>query len=131
MKPLGLPVKTPFGFYYYETQKNEILSIKQELYEYLDCLIKKGEYEKDISNECTTHINELKELGYLSPSKIIGINHPQTDIIEKMLSRKLNMVTLQLTQMCKLPDFFYCVFCFVFRHFMDSIMALRCRFPMR
>ena len=48
MKPLGLPVKTPFGFYYYETQKNEILSIKQELYEYLDCLIKKGEYDKDM-----------------------------------------------------------------------------------
>lgn len=109
MKPLGLPIKTPFGFYFYETQKNEILSIKQELYEYLDFLIKKGEYDKETSNECTVHINELKELGYLSPSKIIGINHPQTDIIEKMLSRKLNMVMLQLTQMCNLRCE-YCIY---------------------
>lgn len=35
MNPLILPVKTPFGFYFYEAQRNEIISIDKEVFQYL------------------------------------------------------------------------------------------------
>ena len=107
MKPLVLPIKTPFGYYFYETQKNEIVSTNQELYEFLYRKVVKNEKNIDVSNTCKKEIEELQELGYLLPSQIRYIEHPQTKNIEKMLERKLNMVTLQLTQMCNLR----CTYC--------------------
>lgn len=109
MKPLGLPFKTPLGFYYYETQKNEILAIGQELYEYLYDLIVLSKESFDISDSCKQEISELKECGYLQPSHIVQIEHPQTRTIENMLDRKLTMLTLQLTQMCNLRCD-YCIY---------------------
>ena len=109
MKPLILPLKTPFGFYFYETQKNDILSINKELYEYLVKLLKDNEDDINLFKKCKKQIGELQELGYLSPSKISCIEHPQTKIIENLLERKLNMVTLQLTQMCNLRCD-YCIY---------------------
>ncbi len=97
MKPLILPLKTPFGFYFYETQKNEIVSVDKELYEYLFNEVINNEHVKNVSDKCRKKIEELKELGFLSSSKVRYIEHPQTKTIETMLNRKLNMITLQLT----------------------------------
>lgn len=109
MKPLGIPLKTPLGFYYYETQKNEILTIGEELYDYLFDTIICSKDSMDISDHCKQEISELKECGYLQPSHIVRIEHPQTRTIENMLDRKLTMLTLQLTQMCNLRCE-YCIY---------------------
>ena len=34
-----LPIKTPLGFYFYETNRNEIVAINEELYDYILSLI--------------------------------------------------------------------------------------------
>lgn len=36
MKPLILPFKTTLGYYFYETQRNEIVSVNKELYQYIE-----------------------------------------------------------------------------------------------
>ena len=33
MKPLICPIKTPLGYYFYETQRNEIITVNEEIYE--------------------------------------------------------------------------------------------------
>lgn len=34
-----LPIKTPLGFYFYETNRNEIVAINEELYDYICAVI--------------------------------------------------------------------------------------------
>lgn len=109
MKPLGLPFKTPLGYYYYETQKNEILAVDKELYDYLYDTIINSKKVTDISEACNKNILELRQCGYLLPSQIKHIEHPQTGMIENMLDRRLIMITLQLTQMCNLRCK-YCIY---------------------
>jgi uncharacterized protein len=109
MNPLVLPIKTPFGFYFYEAQRNEIVSIDKELFNYLYQIIIKNNYDVEISDECKKRIGELQEFGYLLPSQIKRLEHPQTKTIETMLERKLTMVTFQLTQRCNLRCD-YCIY---------------------
>ncbi|MBE5967146.1 MAG: hypothetical protein E7255_09300 [Lachnospiraceae bacterium] len=53
-KPLILLYKTPLGFYFYETNKNEIVSVNEQLYKYIDAVMKDNKREvqqtKDVIN---------------------------------------------------------------------------------
>lgn len=109
MNPLILPVKTPFGFYFYEAQRNEIISIDKEVFQYLYQTIVKNSSNVITSDECNKRISELQRFGYLLPTQVEQLNHPQTKTIEIMLERKLTMVTLQLTQRCNLRCD-YCIY---------------------
>ena len=39
MKPLVFLYKTPFGYYFYETGRNEIVQVNKELYQYIKAII--------------------------------------------------------------------------------------------
>ena len=65
-KPLIYPVKTPLGYYFYETQRNEIIAVNEELYEQIinwDLEGKSGNAQ--IGSEASRAVEELRELGYL------------------------------------------------------------------
>lgn len=40
MKPFILPFKTTLGYYFYETQRNEIVSVNKDLYHYIESIMK-------------------------------------------------------------------------------------------
>jgi uncharacterized protein len=90
--------KTPNGMYFFDANKNEIVPIGIESFKYL-------------SNQTAVKTQELFELekeGYLSTKSLVEeVRHPYTNYIEIFLTRKLEKLTLQLTQDCN----FRCTYC--------------------
>ncbi|MFR1926650.1 MAG: radical SAM protein [Clostridium paraputrificum] len=111
MRPMILPFSTPFGKYFYEAQRNEIVKINTNLYDFLQL---QSNFPNDDellpeNQQTLDEYNQLVEYGYLSESHINTIEHQQVNTIEQMLDRKLNMITLQLTQRCNLRCS-YCIY---------------------
>ncbi|MCI9174751.1 MAG: radical SAM protein [Lachnospiraceae bacterium] len=110
MKPLIYPVKTPLGYYFYETQRNEIIAVNEELYEQIINLDLKGESgNTQIGSETSCAVEELRELGYLREPYIKKLEHPATKYLNIILERKVSKILLQLTQRCNLRCL-YCVY---------------------
>lgn len=110
MKPLIYPIKTPFGYYFYETQRNEIIAVNEELYE----RIVNWDSEEELVNgqtesKTTRAVEELRELGYLREPYIEKLEHPATKYLGIILERKISKILLQLTQRCNLRCN-YCVY---------------------
>lgn len=110
MKPLICPIKTPLGYYFYETQRNEIIAVNEELYEQIinwDLEGKSGNAQ--IGSEASRAVEELRELGYLREPYIKKLEHPATKYLDIILERKVSKILLQLTQRCNLRCR-YCVY---------------------
>ncbi len=109
MKPLIYPVKTPFGYYFYETQRNEIIVVNEELYERIVNWDSEEAEDAQTKREVDHEVKELKELGYLNEPYIEKLEHPATKYLDIMLERKVSKILLQLTQRCNLRCQ-YCVY---------------------
>lgn len=110
MKPLIFQYKTPMGYYFYETQKNEIIAVNKELYEYIKAIMEDDETEKfNISERTKEEYEELVSAGYLQPSYIENIEHMATPLLKLALDRKMERILLQVTQNCNLRCE-YCVY---------------------
>ncbi|WP_298529796.1 radical SAM protein [uncultured Ruminococcus sp.] len=96
-------LKTPLGKYFYDVNKNDVVNISDELYEYLDTHGRNGELSETTAEE----MEALKNNGYLSSHRVKKIKHHLTDKIEDYLERKCSKLTLQLTQNCN----FRCSYC--------------------
>lgn len=109
-KPLILLYKTPFGHYFYETNRNEIVFVNEKLYVYIKDILSEDESLKmDVSEKTKEEYLELQECGYLSPPCVKNIKHPLTGQLEKLLTRKVDKITLQVTQNCNLRCS-YCIY---------------------
>ncbi|MDF2472760.1 MAG: ccpM [Anaerocolumna sp.] len=109
-KPLILLYKTPLGFYFYETNRNEIVSVNEPLYNYIDAVMKDIEQElQQTKEEVISQYQELVDCGYLLTNRVKEIKHPATDNLELFLERKIDSITLQVTQNCNLRCS-YCVY---------------------
>lgn len=110
VKPLILPFSTPLGHYIYETNKNEMLTVNEALYCYI-----KGIMDDDskaiqsASAEVREQYNDLVEGGYLSNKHVQAIEHTSKDTLKLFLDRKIDFITLQVTQNCNLRCS-YCVY---------------------
>lgn len=110
MKPLVFLYRTAFGFYFYETSRNEIVKVSQALYEYIQAILAgQGEEEIDASENVKAEYRELRECGYLSPPHVQMVHHPLTEGLDIMLKRKVDKITLQVTQDCNLRCS-YCIY---------------------
>lgn len=110
MKPLILPFKTPLGYYFYETQRNEIVAVNNELYNHIKMIM--DEQQENIPNTnqiAEMQFNELVSFGYMAPPHIKNLEHPATGILDVLLERKVDRVLLQVTQRCNLRCQ-YCVY---------------------
>lgn len=110
MKPLVFLYKTPFGYYFYETGRNEIVQVNKELYQYIKAII--DDWEPGItsaSSKTKVEYHDLQECGYLSPPRVQNIQHPLTNDLNEMLTRKVDKITLQVTQNCNLRCS-YCIY---------------------
>lgn len=98
MKPYIHLLKTINSGYFYDVNKNEIVSISEECYQILDNGLKHDGILGNESSEIISLINK----GYLSDKRVKKIEHPETENVEYYLDRKLGQLILQVTQGCNL-----------------------------
>ena len=107
--PHILLIKTPMGHYFYEIGRNEIVCIEEDLFTYLKAIKDRSDLSTSVSEKVLKEFEELREYGYLQPNRIQEIIHPLTPDIHDMLDRKIEKITLQVTQACNLRCS-YCVY---------------------
>ena len=92
--------------YLYSTGQNRIVAITRPTYEILQ-KVKQGQFSLDDFENEPEEIRRLKEEGYLSSRHIQKIEHTYTHYLSTLLDRRMQKVTLQLTQNCN----FRCSYC--------------------
>ena len=107
MKPIISLFQTPNGYYFFDANKDEVVSIGEEAFEYLNMLLSSDEPDVlSMPNE----LLRLKEQGYLkTESSVSKIQHIYSNNLDFYLNRKLSYVILQLTQDCNLRCK-YCIY---------------------
>jgi len=107
MNPMIALFQTPNNNYFFDANKDEMISISYESYQYLND-IQKG---NDISKaEVPGELSELMEKGYLKSESVVKeIRHVYTDYLKIFLERKVPKITLQVTQDCNLRCK-YCIY---------------------
>jgi len=103
-KPLIKLLETPIGKYFYDVNKNEILAVSDESFVALQSMLDATQNDTIM---LTPEIMGFRSRGYLSDNRVETIKHPATGELSYLLSRKLEKVTLQLTQQCN----FRCSYC--------------------
>lgn len=104
-KPFIKLLRSPNSGYFFDVNRNEIVAVDDDVYEYLD---KEQNNQEENATEATiTKVNELKEYGYLSSNKIKEVKHPLLNTLGFFLERRLTKITLQVTQNCN----FRCSYC--------------------
>lgn len=95
-------IKTPNRFYFYDVNRNEIVPVEETSYAYLKEILE-GWQKIPVPFQ----IEDLQKKGYLSHGKVKTIEHPMNDILPIILQRRMQKITLQLTQDCN----FRCKYC--------------------
>jgi len=90
--------------YVFDANTNSILPISPQQWPVM-CAIEKGE----INDEAKALLERYREKGYFLDVDIQEIKHPDTDMMPYYLTRKLQKLTLQVTQNCNLRCS-YCVY---------------------
>lgn len=97
-KPFIHTYHSPRGFYFYEVNKDTIVSVSENIYKYLNNSI---EYDH-LGDEDREYTLKLKENGYLSSKHMTEIRHPDMDNLESSLATNCTQLLLQVTQSCNL-----------------------------
>ena len=106
MTPFIHLISSPFEHYVYDVNTNTLLSISEALFSFLKALPE----ESDIAWSTSAVQNEIEKLnsnGYLSSHRPKVIQHSLTPYLDTILARKMEKITLQLTQNCN----FRCKYC--------------------
>ena len=84
--------------YFFDTNKNEIVSITYGFYDYLEKYLKDESIQNDSKNfKYKKLFDDYVNRGYLSEHRVLEIEHPMTDYLESILSNKIESITLQVT----------------------------------
>ena len=102
---LVLPIKTLLGHYIYDANRNEILAVSKDLFNYIS-EVQAGEV-CPASYKSNQEFQLLQSCGYCCDSPLQDIAYPSIDLLKVKLERNLRMITLQLTQSCN----FRCDYC--------------------
>lgn len=99
-KPFIHLLSSSNGFYFFDVNKNEIVNVEKDVYDFLMKLT--NEEEVQPSEEVKKRVDELKKKEYLSSNTLKEIKHPESDNLKYHLDRHINQLTLQITQNCNL-----------------------------
>ena len=105
-QPLFTLFQTINSCYLFDSNRNSIYPISQDAYQVLTDL-KNGVKTLEEAKEGSQEISDLVKSGLLSTKHVEKIEHVYTPYAEHFLSRRLQKVTLQLTQNCN----FRCAYC--------------------
>lgn len=109
-RPFVLPVQTALGKYFYEVNRNEIVKVNEELFDYIKKVLESDEPELvEAAEAIKEQFADLQECGYLAPKRVERIEHPATSQVENYLNRGVQKLTLQVTQNCNLRCK-YCIY---------------------
>lgn len=118
-KPFIHLFNTKLGNYLFDVNKNQIIKIPQNIYDYLsnDEL---EETEKDIEN----YIANMRTKGFLKDKHPRITEHPVNEYYKFLVNNNLEQLTLQVTQKCNL-NCEYCVYSgnYANRHHADKWMT--------
>ncbi len=105
--PFIYPLSTPNGKYIYDVNRNEVISVSGKVYQALKSILNKeiSKVDADVLEE----IKIIRDVGYLSDNKVEVIEHPILPYLKTYLERKLQKITLQITQGCNLRCS-YCIY---------------------
>ena len=93
--------RTPNAYYAFDAPKGKVIEISKETYAYLE---HNGSGEESVPDEFL----ELRGRGFFSgESPVKQISHLYTRILDVYLERRLDKITLQVTQQCN----FRCSYC--------------------
>ncbi|MZI81961.1 Cys-rich peptide radical SAM maturase CcpM [Clostridium butyricum] len=102
-KPLIKLFKTSKNCYLYDANKNAIINISNNQYEFLEnCM--KNNVDDYIKSEKT---KKLCKEGFLSSNRVKEVIHPDDELLAFQLDNNIKMLTLQITQQCN----FRCEYC--------------------
>ncbi len=101
MKPYVHTFKTLKSDYFYDVNKNSVVPISSELYNYINCILAEKTMP-ELSNSAKQELDTLYKDGYLSSNRVKRFEHPQTKYLDDYLSRKLKNLSIELTQNCNL-----------------------------
>ena len=106
-KPFIQLFKTPRSQYVFDVNKNEMLPVSAESFDFLKQCI---DGQADIGTANIEEIQELIREGYLRTESVVQeIRHSYTPYLKYLLDRKLGKITLQVTQGCNLRCK-YCIY---------------------
>lgn len=94
---------TPFSFYAYDVNLNQLIEISEDLYFELKEIINNTYSTENISEE----LRELRENGYFNEPVVKGIKNELTDMNKLKLEKAIKTICLQITQNCN----FRCDYC--------------------
>lgn len=95
--------KTINGFYFFDVNRDTIVTVNSSIYDYLN-----GDITYDeLSHNNQICIDKLRDSGFLSSKHISKIEHPKTRDLEYQLNNRCEQIVLQVTQSCNLVCF-YC-----------------------
>lgn len=110
IKPFIRLFKTPLGHYFYEINRNEIIAVNKNLFAYIKAAMDNEVHNIDqTSTQVINEYNMLQDSGYLSDKKVQYINHSCVGMLQNFLDRKIDSMTLQVTQNCNLRCG-YCIY---------------------
>lgn len=102
-KPWIKTIKTPFGRYIYDVNRNEIISVNENVY---------NDLEYCLNNEVYDSSDETKALiknGFFTPRIRLEESEILHPLLKQKLLRNMSMLCLQMTQRCNLRCE-YCVY---------------------
>lgn len=100
-------LSTPYGKYFYDVNRNEIVPVPEKTYNALQII--KGKRIGELDSEDIEAIDKIKSKGYLSDKHPSEIKHPMLEYADDLLKRKIPMIILQVTQSCNLRCS-YCIY---------------------
>lgn len=99
--PFIYPFKTFGGYYIYDVNTNQILSVERAVYDFL-LEEQSGKSVPVVNREVGETIANLKRMGFLKEDRIGEILHPATATIESIVNDQFSHMSLQVTQGCNL-----------------------------
>ena len=106
-KPFIHLLSSPNSKYVYEVNRNDIVEVSDQLYNALNDILR--DRSDTIDDSVKEEYECLKSQGYLSTHRVSEIQHPVTPYLQYYLDRKIQKITLQVTQNCNLRCA-YCVY---------------------
>lgn len=104
--PLFELFRTTNSHYIYDTNKNQIYHISKECSDILG-KVKRGVLSVPQAAAESDEIRDLCARGLLSDNRVETLEHPYTPLLHPLLTRRIQKITLQLTQNCN----FRCSYC--------------------
>ncbi len=104
LKSFVHPFSTANNHYLYDANTSNIVLVTKNIYNYY-----KNNESGHLDDDDIKDIHRMKESGLLKKSPIKEITHPMTKILPDILSRRVENITLQVTQQCNLRCK-YCVY---------------------